>query len=74
MARPKVDHPLTGAERAARLRGRGKPVSVVLRNPAAIEALDRLATGGISQGDAIERALVAFYRLMLSGVSSRSAQ
>lgn len=49
----------TGAQRQAALRSKGRQVSVVLRNPEAIVALDALAAecGGVTA--AITRALVA---------------
>jgi hypothetical protein len=50
--------PKTGAEREAKRRAEGKAVAVVLRDPAAIAALDRLAVqhGGVTA--AVSHALV----------------
>lgn len=60
--RPKTEAPLSAAERAKRSRERGRPVSCVLRDPAAIAALDRQTTT-LTQGEAIARALVFYDRL-----------
>lgn len=42
--------PKTGAERQASLRAKGRQVAVVLRDPKAIQALDKLAAqhGGVT--------------------------
>lgn len=42
--------PKTGAERQAALRAKGRQIAVVLRDPGAIAALDRLAAkhGGVT--------------------------
>lgn len=64
---------MTGAERAAKLRDKGRSVAVVMTDAAAIASLDRLTRGklGLTQREALERGLVLLDKL--TGASSRKA-
>lgn len=74
MARPPSDAPLSGAERVARSRGRGRPLSTVLRHEGAIAVLDRLTRKGATQREVVERALLLLGKLGPAASSRKAAK